>query len=51
MPTEFVAQDAAVIHESTTIAVTGCAAKDKRKANAKQSSRARKSSHVRGRRS
>ncbi len=50
MPTEFVAQDGAVIHESTTIAVTGCAAKDKRKANAKQS-RARKSSHVRGRRS
>ena len=24
MPTEFVAQDGTVIHQSTTIAVTGC---------------------------
>ena len=50
MPTEFVAQNGAVIHESTPISVTGCP-KVKEKADAKKSSRARKSSRVRGRRS
>jgi hypothetical protein len=41
MPTEFVAQNGAVIHESTKIAVTGCAKAKKAKAKAKRSKRAR----------
>ena len=45
MPTEFVAQNGAVIHQTTKIAVTGCppkarkAAKPKRKTKAKQANR------------
>jgi hypothetical protein len=35
MPTEFVAQNGAVIHESTKIAVTGCPKAQKAKAKAK----------------
>ena len=50
MPTEFVAQNGAVIHQSTPISVTSCP-KAKKKAKAKKSSRARKSSHGQGRRS
>lgn len=37
MPTEFVAQNGAVIHESTQIGVTGCSAVKKAKAKAKKS--------------
>ncbi len=53
MPTEFVAQNGAVIHSSTSIAVTGCAkAKAARRARkARKARRARKSSHGRGRNS
>ena len=50
MPTEFVAQDGAVIHESTPIGVTGCP-KAKKKAKAKKANKARKSSHGQGRKS
>jgi hypothetical protein len=49
MPTEFVAQNGAVIHQSTPMSVTGCAkAKKARKA---RRARARKSSHGTGRNS
>ncbi len=53
MPTEFVAQNGAIIHSSTPITVTGCPkAKTARKARkARKARRARKSSHVRGRNS
>ena len=54
MPTEMVAQNGAVIHQTTTIQVTGCAkakrATKKTKAK-KKASRARKSSHGQGRKS
>jgi hypothetical protein len=52
MPAEFVAQDGAAIHQKTEIAVTGCPkAKTAVKKKAKKASRARKSSHGRGRKS
>jgi hypothetical protein len=44
MPTEFVAQNGAEIHESTKIQVTGCA---KHKAKAKHAKRRRKTTHKR----
>ncbi|MFI4977399.1 MAG: hypothetical protein ACHQC8_01785 [Solirubrobacterales bacterium] len=51
MPTEFVAQNGAVIHQSTPIAVTGCAPVPGRgkakKAKAKKSSRARRARRAR----
>jgi hypothetical protein len=52
MPTAITAQNGAVIHESTKIAVTGCPkAKAARSKKGKQASRARKSSHEQGRKS
>ncbi len=54
MPTEFVAQNGAVIHQSTPIAVTGCAKAKAKKAKARGARNARgarKSSHGRGRNS
>ncbi len=56
MPTTFIAQDGAELHESIKVAVTGCP-KAKKKAKAKKASRskaartARKPSHDRGRQS
>jgi hypothetical protein len=50
MPTEFVAQNGAVIHQSTPIAVTGCA-KAKTARKARNARGPRKSSHGRGRKS
>jgi hypothetical protein len=47
MPTAFTAQNGDVIHESTTIAVTGCPKLKK----ASKASRARKASHGKGRKS
>ena len=47
MPTAFVAQNGAEIHQSTKIAVTGCP-KGKTKQKAKKASKARKASHGRG---
>jgi hypothetical protein len=47
MPTEFVAQNGATIHQSTPIAVTGCA-KAKTARKARKAGRARKSSHGQG---
>jgi hypothetical protein len=41
MPTAFTAQDGAEIHESTKIAVTGCAAKASKARNARKTRRAR----------
>jgi hypothetical protein len=52
MPTTFTAQDGTEIHESVKIAVTGCAkAKTVKKKTKAKASRARKSSHGRGRQS
>jgi hypothetical protein len=53
MPTEFIAQNGAAIHEKTKIAVTNCpkAKKVSKKRKAKKASRARKSSYGRGRKS
>jgi hypothetical protein len=56
MPTTFIAQNGAEIHESTKIAVTGCAkakiaAKKSKQTKGKKASRARKSSHGKGRQS
>jgi hypothetical protein len=56
MPTEFVAQNGAVIHRSTPISVTGCAKANKaskasRARKASRASRARKASHGQGRKS
>jgi hypothetical protein len=54
MPTAFVGQNGAEIHESTKIGVTGCPKAKKatkKKKNAKKASRARKSSHGVGGRS
>jgi hypothetical protein len=53
MPTAFTAQNGTEIHESTKIAVTGCAKAKKatrKKKKAKKSGKARKSSYGRGRR-
>ncbi len=50
MPTAFVAQNGAEIHESTKVSVTGCA-KARTARKARKSSRARRSSYVRGRKS
>jgi hypothetical protein len=50
MPTEFVAQNGAVIHESTRIAVTGCGkAKAKQAKSGKRSRKAKKASSGHGR--
>jgi hypothetical protein len=52
MPTTFVAQNGAVIHQSTPIAVTGCPkARKAVKEKAKKTGKARKSNHGQGRRS
>jgi hypothetical protein len=53
MPTEFIAQNGAAIHEKTKIAVTNCpkAKKASKKRKAKKASSARKSSHGRRRKS
>ncbi len=54
MPTLFVAQNGAEIHQSTKIAVTGCPKAKKatkKKTKAKKAGKARKSSHVQGRKS
>jgi hypothetical protein len=49
MPTQFVAQNGAEIHQSTKIAVTGCAkAKAAKKKKAKQAGKARKAGHGHG---
>jgi hypothetical protein len=47
MPTAFVAQNGAVIHQSTAIAVTGCGKATKAK-KARRASKARKASHRHG---
>jgi len=52
MPTKFVAQNGAVLKQSTKVSVTGCPkAKQATKKKAKKASKARKSSHGRGRKS
>ncbi len=49
MPTEFVGQNGAVIHESTKIAVTGCAKPKTVKAKSKKSKKQKKSTNDHGR--